>query len=122
MLTEAAVMQQIQLAAPALGVTLWRNNVGAARDSTGRHIRYGLGNVSASLTRKITSVDLVGMIHETGRIVAIECKRQGWKYTNNERERAQKAFIELVKSRGGCGGFCQSVDDFRKVIQNVKSR
>lgn len=116
MLTEAAVMQQIQLAAPGLGVTLWRNNVGGAIDSTGRHIRYGLGNVSASLTRKITSVDLIGMIHGTGQIVAIECKRQGWKYKGNERERAQKAFIELVKSRGGRGGFCQNIKDFENVI------
>lgn len=116
MLSESVVQQQIQLAAPRHGATLWRNNVGAAQDATGRYIRYGLGNVSAQLTSRITSVDLIGMLHDTGQFLAIEVKREGWKFTGTERELAQRAFIDLVLSRGGIGAFCASLEDFERVM------
>lgn len=119
-LSEAAIQQQIMLDAPYHGATLWRNNVGACRDETGRVIRYGLGNVSAGVTRKITSVDLVGMLNDTGQLLAIEVKRQGWKFSGTERELAQRAFIELVQSRGGVGAFCASLEDFRTVMRTAR--
>jgi hypothetical protein len=116
-LSEAAVQQQIMLDAPYHGATLWRNNVGACRDDTGRMIRYGLGNSSSVVTKKITSVDLVGMLNDTAQFLAIEVKREGWKYTGTERETAQRAFIELVQSRGGVAGFCSSLEDFRRIMR-----
>lgn len=120
MLSEAVVQQQIMLAAPHHGASLWRNNVGACKDVDGRVIRYGLGNVSAQQTRKITSVDLVGMLHDTGQLLAIEVKREGWKFTGTERELAQRAFIELVQSRNGIAAFCSSLEQFNQVMNQCR--
>ena len=101
--TEAQAQQAIRLAAPAHGVTLWRNNSGATQDETGRQIRFGLGNDSAKVNREKKSSDLIGietvvitpdMVGQTvGIFVSYEVKRPGWVYTGTEREQAQKSLI-----------------------------
>lgn len=116
MKTEAAVQQEIQLAAPGLGVTLFRNNVGAAKDATGRVIRFGLGNISAQMATHSKSADLVGLRHSDGRFVAVEVKREGWRFTDTSHEIAQRRFLDIIRERGGVAGFCQSVEDFKELI------
>lgn len=122
MTDEATVQQAVRLRAAYARMHLWRNNVGACEDKSGRVIRYGLGNDSAQLNRAIKSSDLIGMTpvvitpEMVGRTLAvftaIECKRPGWKLTNaDERGRAQKKFIDLVKDAGGFAGFATSADD-----------
>lgn len=131
--SEAAVQSEILADAPKWGGSLERNNVGACTDETGRIIRYGLGNVSALLTKRYTSSDLIGDVPQMGlaRSVAIECKHEAW--TNpfpddvywkggrsprqpSDREVAQYAFIRAKRARGWIAGFATSVNDVRDLM------
>ena len=113
--SEAQAMNSVRLQAARNGVYLWRNNVGACRDESGRMIRYGLANESERMNKVVKSSDLVGfrpvMIgpEHIGKPVAIfcarECKEPGWQYTGTERERAQLAFITLIATNGGDAKF-----------------
>lgn len=118
MKSEAAVQAEIRVRASELGVHLWRNNNGACTDETGRVIRYGLGNDSPQISRRLKSSDLIGWT-STGRFISPECKREGWVYRpgTNERDDAQYAWIQLVRAGGGLAGFVQSVEDFENLLK-----
>ena len=121
MMSEAEVQSRIMMEAALYGIVLTRNNVGAGQfvdDETGNKsfVRFGLFNASREQQAKLKSSDLIGIIPPTGRFIAIECKREGWKYTGTPREVAQKAFIDFVISKGGVASFCSNVDDFRRLI------
>ena len=104
---------------------MWRNNVGAFEDGTGRWVRYGLGNDSAALNRKFKSADLIGITPHTigvpdlGRTVgiftAIECKSPGERLSG-ERAAAQRKFLEHVRSLGGFVGFASSLEEYREAL------
>lgn len=113
---ESGVQQRVQLELSKVGALVYRNNVGACVDETGRMIRYGLANDSAQLNRVIKSSDLIAVVpvviqpHHVGRIAglfgAFEIKAPGWHLTpGDQRGHAQAKFIELVRSVGGIGGF-----------------
>lgn len=121
MMSEAEVQSRIMMEAALYGIVLTRNNVGAGQfvdEETGNtsFVRFGLFNASREQQAKLKSSDLIGIIPTSGRFIAIEVKREGWKYTGTPREQAQKAFIDFVKSKGGIAGFAASVDDFLKII------
>lgn len=121
--TEAYVQSAIRLEAPAKGVILWRNNVGAGslhqeadlcdrcRMLKKRPIRWGLANDSKKLNTAIKSADLVGirriivtadMVGKMlGQFVSRECKREDWNYTATEAEQAQLAWATTVNDWGG---------------------
>ena len=66
---ETAILYAIRDALLATGrVMLWRNNVGALRDRTGRVVRYGLG---------VGSPDLVGIVRPIDRMLCVEVKVPG---------------------------------------------
>ena len=128
MKSEAVVQQDIRLEASRLGVRLWRNNSGAATDATGRLIRYGLGNDSAQINKRFKSADLIGLTpvlitpdmvgQVVGVFTAVEVKHDAWRGTTlNERELAQKAWLELVHQSGGFAGFANSVDTFKQIVR-----
>lgn len=116
--SEAAVQTAVRLEASRVGARLWRQNVGACKDDTGRMIRYGLCNDSAALNKRIKSSDLVGIRpvtitpdmvgHTIGQFIAREIKKPSWYYTGADREKAQLAFGELVISLGGDFAFANS--------------
>ena len=116
--SEAAVQTAVRLEASRVGARLWRQNVGACKDDTGRMIRYGLCNDSAALNKRIKSSDLVGIRpvtitpdmvgHTIGQFIAREIKKPSWYYTGTDREKAQLAFGELVISLGGDFAFANS--------------
>jgi len=74
-------------------------------------VRFGLGNESSALNARFKSSDLIGWRpvlitpDMVGKIIAQfmarECKYEGWTYHGSEREKAQKAFIDLVVAEGG---------------------
>ena len=111
-MTESALVREIRLEAPKLGVTLFRNSVGMYRDGKGNVIRYGLA---------VGSSDLIGWFNdpssgacgECAVFVAIEAKAPGKKATPE-----QLAFIAAVKRAGGIAGVVYSLDEFRQLIAN----
>ena len=120
--SEAAVQQDIRLAAAKYGTPLLRNNNGACYDDTGRLIRYGLSHDSADLNRKFKSSDLIGInpviitpAHvgmTIGQFMAVEVKREDWKPSEaDERYVAQRNFGDWVLKFGGCFTFATSVKD-----------
>lgn len=116
--SETAAQSRIRVAATRAGIMLWRNNSGAVTDlETGRLVRYGLANDSARLNKHLKSSDLIGITpvawqgRRFGLFTAIECKRPGWRGPENDRDRAQAAYLTLVNSLGGIGRFATSEAD-----------
>jgi hypothetical protein len=118
---EARVQSQVRLAAPAHGMRLWRNNVGVLRDERGRPVRYGLGNDSPALNKRLKSADLIGwrrllvtaqMVGATvAQFVSLECKTADWHYRGDEHEQAQQRWAALVAADGGLGRFVTGPGD-----------
>lgn len=118
---ESEIQQLIMMEGPKHGIWLLRNNSGQLQDKDGRYVQFGLGNSGKAHNQRFKSSDLIGLHNPSGRLVAIEVKKQGWKYTGTDRELAQKAFIDWVIARGGVAGFCASVEDFLNLIGELKA-
>lgn len=113
--SEAYAQSQVRLEAAQKGLVLWRNNVGALLDETGRPVRYGLANDSKEVNAVIKSSDLIGIRPVRieprhvglilGQFVGREVKAPGWQYTGTEREVAQLTFAKKVLAMGGDAGF-----------------
>lgn len=118
-LLETKVQALIVKEASLKSCILWRNNVGCFMNKFGRPIRYGLNNISKKANDEYKSSDLIGikklvitqdMVGKTiGVFVAREVKKEGWKYTDTEAEKAQKRYIDLVNSMGGDACFANDV-------------
>lgn len=114
--SEKWVASVLQLEAARADVMLWRNNVGALEDDTGRWVRYGLANDSEKINARYKSSDFIGIRpvlieprhvgHKFGQFFARETKPEGWVYTGSGREPAQLAYINLVNAYGGDAAFC----------------
>lgn len=113
--SESGVQSRVRLQAARAGQYLFRNNVGACQDATGRLIRYGLCNESEKVNKVFKSSDLIGFNpvligrEHIGLVIAQfkarECKPENWRYSGTERERAQLAFLQLVNMHGGDAKF-----------------
>lgn len=113
--TETAVQGRIMLAAAQRGARLWRNNVGAYVDKTGRMVRYGLCNSSKKLNDSVKSSDTIGLRPVLitaqhvgtviGQFMAVEVKKGDWKPGLSARELAQAKFMQIVRDLGGVAGF-----------------
>lgn len=127
-MNEAAVQTHARLEFAKIGPA-WRNNSGACYDTTGRLIRYGLGNDSAQLNRVIKSSDLIGITPVTaylqssgwvtlGVFTALEVKESGWSFRpGDERAVAQAKFHEIVREVGGFAGFVTKPEDIHGIIR-----
>lgn len=112
---ETDIAGRLRLRASELGVTLWRNNSGAAFNRDGRPVRFGLGNDSRLLSAAMKSSDLIG-IASNGRFIALEIKKPGWHFRGTEREIAQRNFIDHVRRNSGIAGFVTSVEDMTVLL------
>ena len=115
---EINIMRLIQLAAPKLGVTLFRNNVGTG--FVGKTIRIFKpttmtlmpGDVVVRNARPLHSglckgsSDLIGF-DNAGRFLAVEVKALTGK-TSSEQEN----FLSVVNKNCGLGFIARSVEDF----------
>lgn len=118
---EAYVQSVIRRDAHQHALKLFRNNVGVLKNEDGTPVRYGLGNDSAALNRKLKSSDLIGWRRllitpahvglTIAQFASIECKPEGWTFhPNDAHEAAQAEWINLVNREGGhayfsTGGF-----------------
>ena len=113
--SEAWAQSAVRLEASQKGCHLFRNNVGALKDKTGRLVRYGLGNDSQALNDVLKSSDLIGFApieisteHLGKRIaqfVAREVKEPIWQFRGDAHEVAQLNFLNLVNANGGDAKF-----------------
>ena len=126
-MSETAVQQRVMLEWASQGGQVWRNNVGVAIDLTGRHIRYGLANISKKMNKDIKSSDLIGITpvliqqHHVGRVMGVftatECKPSGWTFKlTDERAVAQKNYHDIVTAVGGLAGFATGPDDYYRIM------
>lgn len=122
MTPEQRAQQEVLIACAELGISPWRNNVGALPDPrTGRLIRFGLANESAALNARLKSSDLIGLRRVVvtqdlvgatiGQFCSLELKPPGWTYSGTPRERAQLAWIEHVRRWGGFACFTTGAED-----------
>ena len=119
--TEAVIQDAVRFEASQRGFRLWRNNVGVAIDNRGVPVRYGLANESKQMNKNIKSSDLIGirpilitqdMVGKVfGQFIAIEVKKEDWKFKGDLRELAQDRFITLVQSLGGYAKFINKIED-----------
>lgn len=115
---ETPEQSKIILRSFKMGLALWRNNSGVAREEH-RYVRYGLGNDSERINKAWKSGDLIG-IGWSGRFLMVEVKRPGWNYTGSDRELAQANCINDVNQRGGIAFFCTSADEFQRMMEGLK--
>jgi hypothetical protein len=103
---------------------LFRNNVGATQDETGRLIRFGLANESKQMNAMLKSSDyigilprvvtpqMVGQIH--GIFLSREAKEPDWVFNPvDPHQAAQKRWNDLITSLGGDAGFATSAGTIR---------
>lgn len=113
--SEAWVQSVVRLEASKKGLYLFRNNVGALQDKSGRLVRYGLANDSKEMNETIKSSDLIGwrpveiqphhVGHTIAQFVGREVKAPGWQFTGADREGAQLTWANLVNRHGGDAAF-----------------
>lgn len=104
-------MKEIQVAMSKAGHRVFRNNVGMLQDGgpSGRWVRFGLCEGSS---------DLIG-ITKTGRFLAIEVKKPGAR-TNPKRLAKQVAFLDMIRSMGGCGVMTSNVAEAIASVQSFE--
>jgi hypothetical protein len=112
LVSEMAVLRRILDACCRGPVRLFRNNVGALEDKTGRIVRYGLCKGSSDLigwhTVEITP-DMVGQ--RVAVFVALEVKDKG------RLTQEQATFLEVVRRAGGIAAEVRSVDDAEAALR-----
>lgn len=118
--SESHVDSLVMLEAAEKNVTLFRNNVGACQDKTGRLIRYGLANESKEMNSRIKSPDRVGwrsivitqdMVGTTiAQFTMREIKAASWTgRTLSPHEQAQASFMIMGLIAGCDVGFANRV-------------
>lgn len=129
--SEDFVASNLLLEASRTGARLWRNNVGALLDDRGIPVRYGLCNESKKINKEIKSSDYVGITPilvqpwhvgvTLGVFTAMETKKVGWSYSkNDDREKAQNKYLNLVCSLGGIASFINGTGQFEKVVEKCQ--
>ena len=101
--SEANIQNDILIALSKAGATVFRNNVGALKDKTGRLVRYGVGGNGGS--------DIIGICPD-GLFLAVEVKKNTGRATED-----QLRFIEAVRAKGGRAGVARSVDDALRILE-----
>lgn len=120
--SEARIQSEVRLEGADLGVYLFRNNVGAGKLASGNFVRFGLGNDSEPLNKKLKSGDLIGLRKRLivpadvgtyiGQFYSRECKRGDWKFSGTVEELAQVQWAALITSQGGDAKIVQGPGSF----------
>lgn len=134
MTPESKATEKVCLSAPSFNARIFRNNSGGCVDSTGRMIRFGLGNDGTKGNKQLKFGDYVGFTSivitpdMVGQTVAVftnlEIKPDGDMQktltkacSQGTREHFQWKTCEFVKSFGGLAGFVTNEKDVEQVLQ-----
>ena len=118
MASEQHIQQEIRLALSRGNTRLWRNNVGALRDQSGRMVTFGLGPGSSDLvgfTRVRVTPEMVGQT--VAVFTAIEVKAE-----KGQARPDQQAWLDHVQAAGGRAGIARSVADAQAIITGEHQR
>ena len=96
-MTETALVQRLLVRASALGMRLFRNNVGMLRDERGNRVRYGLAVGSSDV---IGRMPLTVAQEHVGRTIAVFVAVEA-KVGRNVTTEAQGRFLAVVREAGG---------------------
>lgn len=92
---------------------LFRNNVGALQDRTGRYVTYGVGNPGGSdllgWVTVIVTEEMVGM--KLAVFTSIEVKRRGEHPTPEQLD-----WLAMVTDAGGRAGVAHSPEEAQEII------
>ena len=99
--SEANIMNACMVALSQAGCMIFRNNVGAWKDPSGRIVRYGVGGKGGA--------DLLGIAPD-GRFLAVETKT-----AKGAVRPEQLTFIAAVQKAGGRAGVARSVEDALRI-------
>lgn len=133
---EAKASLAVRVRSAAWGSKLFRNNSGVLMNQVGVPVRFGLGNESAKLNKKLKSSDLIGWTEvlitpemvgkKVAVMTAIEAKPEGFihreVYNENSREYAQAKFMKLINDAGGIAGFACSESDVDRIFNEFLER
>ena len=111
-MSEMAVLRRILEACARGEVRLFRNNVGALEDKTGRVVRYGLAKGSSDLIgyrSVVVTPEMVGQL--VAVFVALEVKVRG------RLTAEQEQFLEVVRRAGGIAAEVRSVEDAEAALR-----
>jgi hypothetical protein len=90
------------------GVFAWRNNSGAFVLGEGKGRRFfRAGLVGGS--------DILGVLHPTGQLLAVEVKRPGGKPTPQ-----QQAFLDAVRAAGGVAAVVRDVAELVALLDGLE--
>lgn len=114
--SEARQQSLVFLEAAQKGVMLFRNNVGALQDKSGRLVRFGLANETEKQNKLLKSSDNIGwreliirqewVGYKIAQFVSREIKHEGWVFDpNDDHEAAQATWNNLVLAAGGDAAF-----------------
>ena len=132
MTPEGRVQEGVELASSSFFSRLLRNNSGSLQNKVGAWVRYGLGNISQKLNKKLKSSDLIGWTTITitpamvGKKVAIftaiEVKPNTFNirtdgYKIDSREWAQERFCSLVRDHNGFAAIVNSVEHYETTMR-----
>lgn len=108
---------RVEIEAQKYGAMVFRNNSGAFQSPDGRVVRFGLGNISKAINKRIKSADFIGW-DSSGRFLAIEQKPAGWVYrANDEHATAQLRFLLLAQLSGGTGTWATCPADIEAALK-----
>ena len=114
---ETELLRKVQLAAPEYGFRLFRNNIGALKDSTGRVIKYGLCNPGgADLIGWVPTIITPAMVGTTvARFSAIEIKSPTGHVTQEQRQ-----FLSVVHQAGGVASEVYTLEQAGLLLGDAK--
>jgi hypothetical protein len=118
---ESTILSEIRRwAGTQPNLSLYRNNVGKLKDSTGRWVTYGLCVGSADLIGwlrcHVKPVPFRGVSCAVARFVALEVKLPGQKARPE-----QEAWLRLVRDAGGIAGVVTSVDEAEALLVDARA-
>ena len=111
-MSESNFMRRVMLEAAAVGVTLFRNNVGSARTHDGRWINFGLVKGSSDL------IGYTPIVIDGERVAVFTAVEVKGRHTRVTKEQTQ--FLARVRAMGGIAALIREGEDIHAALESAK--